>query len=250
MKLTYKNIEFEVKIKNSNVSKKWEELTKNNPISKVSAYGYGEINKVVDKLNETIKGLKKYNLPEIENVDNQQLDYLHDKFLEFHDNSKGEERKLFSDLNEYIHKAESLLVGSYPSIVIQMENNKHEFFEDTDYEDFTFMNKVGEVYLNYSLLGKTLATLSKSDDPNIHTFTPFDRFNSDIVIYFHDNTQNAVDFRESLMMKYYEKHREYFEELGYVDWDDPRLKIGSYKIGDIVGTKKQVLELGNKLSKE
>ncbi len=110
MKLTYKNIEFEVKIKNSNVSKKWEELTKNNPISKVSAYGYGEINKVVDKLNETIKGLKKYNLPEIENVDNQQLDYLHDKFLEFHDNSKGEERKLFSDLNEYIHKAESLLV--------------------------------------------------------------------------------------------------------------------------------------------
>jgi hypothetical protein len=103
----------------------------------------------------------------------------------------------------------------------------------------TLNPKFGTVCLNYCEIGKTLEDLTQDRDYYISddAFKPFNYYSADFVVRMHEETQEYLSDKLIRMKEYYNQHREFFFELGYTTFQDPKLLPLRFPVAEIIETQ-------------
>lgn len=166
---------------------------------------------------------------------------IHDFFV----TADNETRLALANLNILVHKGESLLRGNKPRhVVTYFGLPKNKKLKQKDYQYFADQIKFGSVYLNYVEIGKTLEDLAMDDDHYIDqsAFKPFRHFSADFVVMFFDTDQHALNKKNELIHKFYEKNRSFFMKHK-LNFDHPYMKPGRIPLADIDSHGREVLQL-------
>lgn len=190
---------------------------------------------------ETINSYQPIIQKEFTSIDDQDfLNYLHNIFEQYHGlldqqntdwwkSAPDAVKKALAELNIAVHRAETAHRSSGPRFVCTWFGMPKDSTLDPElikkYGRFT--NEFGGVYLNYVEIGKTLEDLSLDDDQYISddAFQPFRHYSADFNVRFYDE---IVDIARAY--RYFEKHRDFFEVRGILDWEDYRVVPCRYKV--------------------
>lgn len=217
-----------------------------------------EIALALDKINKNINIINSYihiidrQLYSI--MDQDTLNYLHHIFEEYHglldqqntvywNNASNEVRCALADLNVCVHRIESLQRSNQPRFVVTyFQLPKTEKLKIEDYNYLTDSYEFGGLYLNYVEIGKTLEELMKDDDQYIHddAFKPWEYFSADFRVTLSDSDTIESRINRENCLSYYRKHRQFFESLGYKEYD-PRLRPGYIYIGKMIYNNKEFI---------
>ncbi len=207
-------------------------------------YGFGSIYEqkasAVSDMNNLIEILQNWicidkRLSSVEDQDT--LNYLHHRFEIEHglldkQNYGTALQQNLCKLNILVHRCESIARGAQPRhVVTYFGLPKTEILEIDDYQYFESDVKFGTVYINYAEIGKTLHDLMLDNDSYIQpeAFQPFRHYSADFVVKFWDSTNTNL---VTDLQIYYNKHREFFESLGYT-WQGLSRSIGSIPVADL-----------------
>jgi len=198
---------------------------------------FGIINERVDQINHLVPGLIKKKLTDPQDQDT--LNYLHSFFERYHgkidawltdpwwQDKPRELRSLWSDLNIYIHKIESLNRGETPNIQITWyDTPKPDRLQKEDYKLFTNNYRFGYIYSLYADVGKDLKDLIHDNDQHHLDFVPPTTVAADCRLTFYNSSEKDLKKIEKDYKNYYNQNSEYFISKGY-QVDDHRLVIGS-----------------------
>jgi hypothetical protein len=102
----------------------------------------------------------------------------------------------------------------------------------------TLNPKFGSVCLNYAEIGKTLEVLTQDRDNYIsdHAFLPFNHYSADFNVRMHEETADYVADKLVRMQAYYNQHREFFFDQGFVTFQDPRLLPLRFPVAELIET--------------
>lgn len=178
------------------------------------------------------------------NIDDQDmLNYLHNIFERYHglldqqnhdwwQHAPEDVQQALANLNIAVHRAESASRGNFPRLVCTWfgmpKNQTLDVDHMTKYGRLSY--EFGGVYLNYVEIGKTLEDLSIDDDHYIgeDAFQPFLRYSADFNIRFYDSMADI-----SRVYRYFEAHRDFFEQRGIDSFDDYRTMPRRYKVAQL-----------------
>lgn len=201
------------------------------------------INERVDQINQMVPGLidRKLNHPN----DQDTLNYLHSFFEKYHgkidswltdpwwQDKPQDLRNIWSDLNIFIHKIESLNRGENPKIEITWyDTPKPERLEPADYKLFTHQYRFGFIYSLYADVGKELTSLTYDQDHHHLDFVPPTTVAADCHLRFHTTSEETVSKIHQDCEKFYDQNCDYFVKKGYQK-DDYRLVIGSIPLAKL-----------------
>jgi hypothetical protein len=207
-------------------------------------YGFGSVEQqsrqALTTINNLIQQLRCWiNIDySLESVDNQDtLNQLHHVFETEHGlldtkDPDPELKRYLCDLNLAVHRCESIARGAHPRhVVTYFGLPKTEVLASCDYQYFDHPTHFGTVYINYAEIGKTLYDLMMDNDSYIQpeAFQPFCHYSADFVVKFWDNTNASL---VTDLQIYYNKHKEFFESLGYT-WQHLSQSIGSIPVADL-----------------
>lgn len=181
---------------------------------------------------------------EFTSIDDQDLlNYLHNIFERYHglldqqntawwQAAPSPVQKALADLNIAVHRAESASRGTSPRFVCtwfgmpkdsELSQQAIEQYGRLSYE-------FGGVYLNYVEIGKTLEDLSIDNDQWIgdDAFQPFKHYSADFNVRFYDDMADVAR-----TYRYFEDHRDFFNDRGITQWDDYRIKPYRFKVAQL-----------------
>jgi hypothetical protein len=207
-------------------------------------YGFGSVQEQIDfaltTINELIRQLNlwiniDYDLKSVGDQDT--LNRLHHVFETEHGlldkkDSDLEFKQHLCNLNLAVHRCESVARGAYPRhVVTYFGLPKTQVLDNDDYKYFESNVTFGTVYINYAEIGKTLHDLMMDNDSYIQpeAFQPFCHYSADFVVKFWDNPNSNLTID---LETYYNKHKEFFESLGYT-WQHLSQSIGSIPVADL-----------------
>jgi hypothetical protein len=198
---------------------------------------FGIINERVDQINQMVPGLIDRKLTDSQDQDT--LNYLHSFFEQYHgkvdawltdpwwQDKPRELRPIWSDLNIYIHKMESLNRGERPNIKITWyDTPKPDKLDVEDYKLFTPYYNFGYIYTLYADVGKDLMSLTYDHDQYHLDFVPPTTIAADCRLRFHNSSIEEVSKLKKDCQNFLEKNKKYFIDKGYPQ-DDHRLVIGA-----------------------
>jgi hypothetical protein len=147
---------------------------------------------------------------------------------------------VLANLNIAVHRCESTARGNRPRFVCTwfgMPKTKTLPVE-VMYEFGTLNPKFGSVCLNYAEIGKTLEDLTQDRDNYIsdHAFLPFNHYSADFNVRMHEETADYVADKLVRMQAYYNQHREFFFDQGFVTFQDPRLLPLRFPVAELIET--------------
>jgi len=96
----------------------------------------------------------------------------------------------------------------------------------------------GSVCLNYCEIGKTLEDLTQDRDNYIsdEAFRSFNHYSADFNVRMHEETADYVADKLIRMQAYYNQHREFFFDQGFVTFQDPRLLPLRFPVAQLIET--------------
>jgi hypothetical protein len=208
------------------------------------------------KIQECVQGINAWQ-PLINRTlhtvhDQDTLNYLHNLFEQWHGlldqhpthpvygNIPNEVRRHLANLNIAVHRCESTARGNRPRFVCTwfgMPKTKTLPVE-VMHEFGTLNPKFGSVCLNYAEIGKTLEDLTQDRDNYIsdHAFLPFNHYSADFNVRMHEETADYVADKLIRMQAYYNQHREFFFDQGFVTFQDPRLLPLRFPVAELIET--------------
>ena len=208
------------------------------------------------KIQECVQGINDWQ-PLINRTlltvhDQDTLNYLHNLFEQWHGlldqhpvhpvygNIPNEVRRHLANLNIAVHRCESTARGNRPRFVCTwfgMPKTKTLPVEVMN-EFGTLNPKFGSVCLNYAEIGKTLEDLTQDRDNYISddAFLPFNHYSADFNVRMHEETADYVADKLVRMQAYYNQHREFFFEQGFVTFQDPRLLPLRFPVAELIET--------------
>ena len=184
--------------------------------------------------------------------DQDTLNYLHNVFEQWHGlldqhpihpvygSIPDEVRQHLANLNIAVHRCESTARGNRPRFVCTwfgMPKTKTLPVE-VMHEFGTLNPKFGSVCLNYAEIGKTLEDLTQDRDNYIsdNAFLPFNHYSADFNVRMHEETADYVADKLVRMQAYYNQHREFFFDQGFVTFQDPRLLPLRFPVAELIET--------------
>ena len=184
--------------------------------------------------------------------DQDTLNYLHNLFEQWHGlldqhpvhpvygDIPNEVRRHLANLNIAVHRCESTARGNRPRFVCTwfgMPKTKTLPVE-VMHECGTLNPKFGSVCLNYAEIGKTLEDLTQDRDNYISddAFLPFNHYSADFNVRMHEETADYVADKLVRMQAYYNQHREFFFDQGFVTFQDPRLLPLRFPVAELIET--------------
>lgn len=187
-------------------------------------------------------------------VDDQDtLNYLHNIFEQWHGLLDQDPvhpeygaippdiKQHLANLNVCVHRCESAARGNRPRFVCTWFGmpKTQTLSADIMHKHGTLNPKFGTVCLNYCEIGKTLEDLTQDRDYYISddAFKPFNYYSADFVVRMHEETQEYLSDKLIRMKEYYNQHREFFFELGYTTFQDPRLLPLRFPVAEIIETQ-------------
>ena len=184
--------------------------------------------------------------------DQDTLNYLHNLFEQWHGlldqhpihpvygNIPNEVRRHLANLNIAVHRCESTTRGNRPRFVCTWFGMpKTKILPVEVMHEFGTLNpKFGSVCLNYAEIGKTLEDLTHDRDNYIsdHAFLPFNHYSADFNVRMHEATADNVADKLIRMQAYYNQHREFFFDQGFVTFQDPRLLPLRFPVAELIET--------------
>ena len=208
------------------------------------------------KIQECVQGINAWQ-PLINRTlhtvhDQDTLNYLHNLFEQWHGlldqhpvhpvygNIPDEVRRHLAHLNIAVHRCESTARGNRPRFVCTwfgMPKTKTLPVE-VMHECGTLNPKFGSVCLNYAEIGKTLEDLTQDRDNYISddAFLPFNHYSADFNVRMHEETADYVADKLVRMQAYYNQHREFFFDQGFVTFQDPRLLPLRFPVAELIDT--------------
>jgi len=208
------------------------------------------------KIQECVQGINDWqpliNRPLHTVHDQDTLNYLHNLFEQWHGvldqhpthpvygNIPVEVRRHLANLNIAVHRCESTARGNRPRFVCTwfgMPKTKTLPVE-VMHEFGTLNPKFGSVCLNYAEIGKTLEDLTQDRDNYIgdDAFRPFNHYSADFNVRMHEETADYVADKLVRMQAYYNQHREFFFDQGFVTFQDPRLLPLRFPVAELIET--------------
>jgi hypothetical protein len=187
-------------------------------------------------------------------VDDQDtLNYLHNIFEQWHGLLDQDPvhpeygaippdiKQHLANLNVCVHRCESAARGNRPRFVCTWFGmpKTQTLSADIMHKHGTLNPKFGTVCLNYCEIGKTLEDLTQDRDYYISddAFKPFNYYSADFVVRMHEETQEYLSDKLIRMKEYYNQHREFFFELGYTTFQDPKLLPLRFPVAEIIETQ-------------
>jgi hypothetical protein len=204
----------------------------------------------LDKINYCINLIKSQmtwiTQGHVTQVDDQDsLNYWHHIFETQHGLLEQEDTShpltpVLANLNIAVHRCESTARGNRPRFVCTwfgMPKTKTLPVE-VMHEFGTLNPKFGSVCLNYAEIGKTLEDLTQDRDHYIsdHAFLPFNHYSADFNVRMHEETADYVADKLVRMQAYYNQHREFFFDQGFVTFQDPRLLPLRFPVAELIET--------------
>jgi hypothetical protein len=208
------------------------------------------------KIQECVQGINNWQ-PLINRTlhtvhDQDTLNYLHNLFEQWHGlldqhpihpvygNIPNEVRQHLANLNIAVHRCESAARGNRPRFVCTwfgMPKTKTLPVE-VMHKFGTLNPKFGSVCLNYAEVGKTLEDLTQDRDNYISddAFLPFNHYSADFNVRMHEETADYVADKLVRMQAYYNQHREFFFDQGFVTFQDPRLLPLRFPVAQLIET--------------
>lgn len=209
------------------------------------------------KIKECIQGINSWQpliARELSTVDDQNtLNYLHNVFEQWHGLLEQhpihpkygpipqEIRRHLANLNVSVHRCESVARGNRPRFVCTWFGMpKTKILPVEVMHEFGTLNpKFGSVCLNYAEIGKTLEDLTQDRDNYISddAFLPFNHYSADFNVRMHEETADYVADKLVRMQAYYNQHREFFFDQGFVTFQDPRLLPLRFPVAELIETQ-------------
>ena len=208
------------------------------------------------KIQECVQGINDWQ-PLINRTlhtvhDQDTLNYLHNLFEQWHGlldqhpvhpvygDIPNEVRRHLANLNIAVHRCESTARGNRPRFVCTwfgMPKTKTLPVE-VMHECGTLNPKFGSVCLNYAEIGKTLEDLTQDRDNYISddAFLPFNHYSADFNVRMHEETADYVADKLVRMQAYYNQHREFFFDQGFVTFQDLRLLPLRFPVAELIET--------------
>ena len=199
-----------------------------------------EHSRVQQQLQMIVDQLNLYGIAVARPVDAESqdyLNYLHNIFERQHglldQQTTNPITTALSNLNIAIHRAESINRGQFPRFVCTWFG-----MPKTHVLDPKLMTKhgvlvpgFGSVCLNYAEIGKTLEDLTLDRDSYIspEAFRPFNHYSADFNVKFFEPESPL-----QLMEQYYHEHQQFFEDLGYKTFHDPRLLPLHFPVAELI----------------
>jgi hypothetical protein len=211
---------------------------------------------VLTKVQECVQGINAWK-PLVNRTlhtahDQDTLNYLHNLFEQWHGlldqhpthpvygNIPNEVRQHLANLNIAVHRCESTARGNRPRFVCTWFGMpKTEILPVEVMHEFGTLNpKFGSVCLNYAEIGKTLEDLTQDRDNYIgdDAFRPFNHYSADFNVRMHEETADYVADKLVRMQAYYNQHREFFFDQGFVTFQDPRLLPLRFPVAELIET--------------
>lgn len=211
-----------------------------------------ELNECITIINsnrEVIKHTAFVGMPQ------EQLNHLHHYF----ENLRGgiltpgkywlsateQEQAALERYNVIIHRAENFYANlsrnaNYPRIVCRFKDRKRYNMLDEDYQYFTLTRQFGEVYINYCEVGKPLYDVYKDGDDIVgeDNIRPLKYYSADFTAYFHNRSQERVEYFLKGMSAWWDQNNNYLTALGFKK-DDPKNAIGNIPVAMIDSTLDQ-----------
>lgn len=186
-------------------------------------------------------------------ADQDSLNYWHHVFETRHGFLEQENRTdpltaVLSDLNVAVHRCESVARGNRPRFVCTWYGMpKTKTLTPELMQQYGTLNPAfGAVCLNYCEIGKTLEDLTQDRDNYIsdEAFRPFNHYSADFSVRMHEETADYVSDKLVRMQAYYNQHREFFFDQGFVTFQDPRLLPLRFPVAQLIETmpRDQLLE--------
>lgn len=251
------------KLKDHAVAQKWANMVtiadKKYPIDDPGRfYGFYDkeelINQGMTKINSTIDIINSFKPivdRHLENITDQDtLNYLHHIFEIYHglldsqtsdfwNTSPQSVKKALADLNIQVHECESIGRNATPTpanAVTWYNMPKVTKLRDDDYNLFEMGSRIGNIYLLYTEIGKTLEDLSFDNDQYIFetAFKPFRYISADFIVkYYNDIDLSKLESKINLMEKYYHRNEKFFTDRG-LHWGHPYLSPGTISVAELI----------------
>lgn len=229
----------EAQQRQDSISEPWAFYNCRNQASNVDALLL--LNQQIDFCNSLVPDLFKQKLTNIQ--DRDCLNYLHSVFELNHGKLDAwksnplfnapygnQLRHSLSQINQLIHKCESLHKKSGPKIrIVWFDLPKTNTFDQDDYKLFTNNLDFGGLYTLYADVGKNLESLTSDNDDHVHDFVPNLHYSADFQVRFYDRDGSSL---EQACNQYLNDNWNYFESKGYVK-NDPRLTTGCIKLAQL-----------------
>ena len=208
------------------------------------------------KIQECVQGINNWQ-PLVNRTlhtvhDQDTLNYLHNLFEQWHGlldqhpthpvygNIPDEVRRHLANLNIAVHRCESTARGNRPRFVCTWFGMpKTKILPVEVMHEFGTLNpKFGSVCLNYCEIGKTLEDLTQDRDNYISddAFLPFCHYSADFNVRMHEETADYVADKLVRMQAYYNQHREFFFDQGFVTFQDLRLLPLRFPVAELIET--------------
>lgn len=207
-----------------------------------------KINACIDQLQKRYPDINRGRVTSCEDQDS--LNYWHHVFETRHgfleqENKLDPVTMVLSDLNVAVHRCESVARGNRPRFVCTWYGipKTHTLTPDIMQSYGTLNPAFGSVCLNYCEIGKTLEDLTQDRDNYIsdEAFRPFQHYSADFNVRMHQENLSYLSDKILRMRHYFQQHREFFFELGYTSFDDPRLLPLRFPVAELISQKDPVI---------
>jgi len=258
-----KHHELHFALYNTDLVKRWAEITKENqknPESRINTrftnISYSQISKVRTRLTDCLNRINSvYDEPlplytEIAELNTPELNYLHEEFerygerfedlIETTDWWSQELHEDFLELNEIIHLHEDLLYvkkGDFPTMAVLYDyypQGLHLPILERDKLWLTPTLQWGEVYLGYNTLGKDWLKIVVDKDLEVierDQVKPQIRFAAETWINFGPDSDGIYEIRQ--LEKLYDQLPENLQKKVPID-DLNKLNYGRFKLGKLI----------------
>lgn len=227
-------------------------------------YGFGSIEyqtefalnkmqKIVDTINAYHPLIERH-LTDIHDQDT--LNYLHHIFEVYHGllnnpsdffiKSPGQVQQALCDLNNAVHRCESITHGAMPRHIVTYYRSVRGFdiLEESDYESFEDIHAFGVLCLNYIEIGKDIHCLALDNDQYIsdEAFKPFKHYSADFLVKFFETSPAWAAHSRLQVAKYYYQNQDFFMDRR-LHRTHRLLKLGFPVLADLDNPPDNVLEL-------
>lgn len=227
-------------------------------------YGFGSIEyqtefaltkmqKIIDTINAYYPLIER-ELTDIHDQDT--LNYLHHIFevyhgllnkpSEFFQKAPGQVQQALCDLNNAVHRCESITHGAQPRHIVTYYKSVRGFdtLDEEDYASFEDIHDFGVLCLNYIEIGKDIQCLTLDNDQYIsdEAFKPFRHYSADFIVKFFGVPVFNASKNRLQVAKYYYQNQDFFMSRG-LHRTHRLLKLGLPVLADIDNPPSNVLEL-------
>ena len=209
------------------------------------------IEREIRRINFLIERLKPL-YPEIDfgKIDwtdiQKEVNRLHVRFADRHIVKKDLTKQSFqywNDLNVALHQMEAYLSdmrnNSQPfpcaEFTVTFHNQQKQDLSDKDYENAVLNRTFGQVYLNYSQVGRHIMELYQSKDETLplEHIRPFNKMSSDFFVHFGPSYGHELHLSKLKKVKkwFFEREKQ-FSQIG-LSWDPQKLRLGQLPVAHL-----------------